>query len=344
MLKATSCLLAAICVCFMIWVSWREIQLNDAFGSSIVVGIALTANHAALSCKHTNGSFEDLGRIEGTAEYIALMRRLSSWDSWHLHPPYRSLGDLGNDYPRQMRRRARKAAGLPASSDVAILASVLKSIIDVVGNRTELPLSALVSFPALPGLYQEDIADAAIYVGLHQLRDGYGLHPHELVATYAAHGFGLKNGSELLSGDKSFPTRPTLLVEYTEIAFLLHHDFMGKAIELQWPSIALRTSLAMGSDHSPDEIEIRNHVIEFLWDEYLIREPDDGRAPETVTVLITGSSKSLADGRLQNATRTAVDLLHSRIEMFSHNPEYIAARGAAELAWRALKSEENGEL
>ncbi|KAH7070207.1 hypothetical protein FB567DRAFT_554722 [Paraphoma chrysanthemicola] len=224
----------------------RQIQLNDAFafGSFFVVGIALTANHAALSCKHTNGSFEDLGRIDGTAEYIALIRRLSSWDSWHPHPPYRSLVDLGNDYPRQMRRRVRKAAGLPASADTAILASIIKSIMDVVGKRTEIA--------------------------------------------------------------------------------------------------SLRT--AMGSDHSPDEIEIRNHVIEVFWDVYMVREPDDGRAPKTVTVLIIGSSKSLADGRAQNATRTAVLLLHSRIEMLSHNPEYIAARGAVELAWRALKSEEDGEL
>lgn len=54
------------------------------------------------------------------------------------------------------------------------------------------PISALISFPALSGLYQEDITDAANYVGLAKLGPRLeASHPDKDVAAYAGNGLGL---------------------------------------------------------------------------------------------------------------------------------------------------------
>jgi hypothetical protein len=98
---------------------------------------------------------------------------------------------LWNDIPRQEERSARKRKGLPASSDVAAIATLLKAIADVAEAAVGAPISALVSFPALPGLYQEDIVDTAYYVCLRKLIGGFARHPHELIAAYADYDYGL---------------------------------------------------------------------------------------------------------------------------------------------------------
>jgi hypothetical protein len=249
---------------------------------------------------------------------------------------------MWNDWPRQRLRSARKSVGLPASSDVGILARMLIPVVALVEETSKAPLSALVSFPALPGLYQEDISDAASYVGLRKIAGGYEYHPHELVAAYAGHGLGLdgdcKNRDE---GGDTCPMRPTLLIEYTEVALLAHHNFMREAFEIPWPSMILKTSFDMGSNQAPAKEDIRDFILQFLYHEYIVRLPG---APDSVTVIITGSAPGLADGKLEKETKLVVESFGSKPEIFTGNPEYIAARGAAELAWQASRSEEATEL
>ncbi|KAF2027389.1 hypothetical protein EK21DRAFT_25411, partial [Setomelanomma holmii] len=143
--------------------------------------------------------------------------------------------DFWNDYPRQMRQRVRKAAGRPALTDVVVLASMINEVVRQLERPIELPVLALISFPALSGLYQEDITDATFYAGLCQLRNGYEFHPHEVVAAYAGDIFGLErrydNSSTCSTGEKKFPIRHLLLVECTKVALLLHHDVMSEAFE-----------------------------------------------------------------------------------------------------------------
>ena len=235
------------------------------------------------------------------------------------------MEDAWDDWPRQMLRSARKTVGLPASSDVAIVAKMLTPVLELVAETDESPVSTLISFPALRGLYQEDIIDAALYVGLRKIGDGYQRHPHELVAAFASNGLGL-NASD--DEPNKFPVRPTLLVEYTEVALLLHHSWMDKAIEISWPHMQLQMSFDMGSNHRTTEEDVRDFVLSFLYDEY---ERIGGPIPKQVTILVTGSAQSLADGKVDRAATVAVKALGSEIELFSKNPEYMAARGAAEL-------------
>ena len=98
------------------------------------------------------------------------------------------------DQARQNQRRKRKAQGLPASDDVATIASMISEL----REKVELELghnitSALAAVPNLPGLCREDIDDAFEYLSLRTLDDPldqrtFFRHPAALTAF---NGFGL---------------------------------------------------------------------------------------------------------------------------------------------------------
>ncbi|KAH7070206.1 hypothetical protein FB567DRAFT_539471 [Paraphoma chrysanthemicola] len=324
----------------------RALETRHPETSDLVIGIALTANHGTVSLRNKDGSFTDLGRIEGSLEYTKLMRRLASQESWHLSNPYNSLDDMWDDWPRQILRSVRKSIGLPASSEVAVIARFLKDILAHVEARVGRSPSALISFPALPGLFQEDIVDAVSYIGLRSLGNGFQKHPHEMVAAYAGNGLGLSTscsgpGTCDKAGDK-FEVRHTVLAEYTEAALLLHHGYMDKALEIPDAEMRLKVSFDLGSGRQPGEEDLRAFFLEFLSRVYTIGGSFE--APEKITVILTGSSDSVVDGKVENASKAAVLALPSKFEGFFDSSGYIAARGAAELAWRALSPEENMEI
>lgn len=209
---------------------------------------------------------------------------------------------------------------------MGIISRLVTDILDLVAESNKSAVAALISFPALRGLYQEDMVDVMTYLGLYQIRYGYQEHPHELVGAFAGNGLGLNRSVE---DSTEFPVRPTLLVEYTDVALLLHHSWKREAIEVSWPYMQLQMSFEMGSNQNPDEEDILEFILRFLYDEYVKQLPPP--VPEKVTVLVTGSASSLADGKVERAARKAVAALGSEIDIFTKNPEYTAAQGAAEL-------------
>jgi hypothetical protein len=55
-------------------------RANQTESSSLrpqVLGVALTVDHASVSILYRDGSFKELGRVEGNEEYISLMQRFS---------------------------------------------------------------------------------------------------------------------------------------------------------------------------------------------------------------------------------------------------------------------------
>jgi hypothetical protein len=91
-----------------------------------------------------------------------------------LRPPYYNCTQQTNDLGRQWLRYFRRLRGLPASSDVAALASVIFDL--KLQTNTFLQKSGLgelemafMTAPALPGLYAEDLADAAEFAKLQML-------------------------------------------------------------------------------------------------------------------------------------------------------------------------------
>ncbi|KAI4662663.1 uncharacterized protein J4E79_003972 [Alternaria viburni] len=313
---------------------------------TLTVGFALTVDHATATIRHNSTFFEDLPKVEASEEYIKLMQRFSLWSSQHPSPPYASLGDLWNDIPRQRERDARKQKGLPASNDVAVIATLLKAIKDVAEASVGASVSALVSFPALPGLYQEDIVDAAYYIGLERLAKGLARHPHELIAAYAGHGYDLCKSYNPVKrcvpdDGGSFTTRTVLLAEYTQTALLLHLEGLNGAVELSWPNMYLELQFDLGSSRTPDEQDVRNSVLNFLYHHYNERL---GRGPPNMTVILVGDPESVGDGKVQRATKIVLEALGAHAEVLAENSAHVAARGAAEMAWRALDHDERMEL
>jgi len=240
----------------------------------------------------------------------------------------------------------RKKLGLPASSEVGIIAKVLKPVIEVAETYAGSPLSALISFPALPGLYQEDIVDAASYVGLANLGSSLeASHPHEDVAAYAGNGLGLckdyHDEEKCREEGRNLTSRHTLLVEHTESALLLHHNILRQSIETSYLDLDLATSFDLGSGGEPDELDIQDFVLSFLYHQYYYPTP---HLPDSITVMMTGSPESLNDGKARRVTKRVIEALGAKAEMLKENPSFKAARGAAELAWRAVKFSEGMQL
>ncbi len=249
-------------------------------------------------------------------------------------------------YPSSRKTIRTQKKGLPASSDVAVIATLLKAIAEVAEAAVGAPIPALVSFPALPGLYQEDIVDAAYYVGLRKLAGGLARHPHELIAAYAGYGYGLCKTYNPVHRCKpedgqDFPPRYVLLVEYTETALLIHLDGVEKAVELSWPNMYLAPHFELGSSRTPDEHDVRNSVLRFVYHHYNERL---GRGPPNMTVIVVGDLESVGDGKVQRATTIVLEALGSHAEVWADNPGYVAARGAAEMALRTFDLDERMEL
>lgn len=122
--------------------------------------------------------------IHGSAEYLALMQRLSEINS----KPKESF------YQRYLRR-LNKALGRPATQAVGILSTVLSGL--KTATETQLGVSldrVVVTTPRLEALTSEDINDALEYVGLRSWLIyplPYPTRISEVNAAFAANGDGL---------------------------------------------------------------------------------------------------------------------------------------------------------
>ncbi|KAF2734092.1 hypothetical protein EJ04DRAFT_577142 [Polyplosphaeria fusca] len=316
---------------FYLLLSRHQMSETSSAFSGAALGISLAADHGTVSTRQRDGTFQDIGRVDGDASYIALVKRLSQVQTRHPSPPYDTMDDQWNDQPRQLWRKVRKSIGLPASSEVAALSSFLQKLVQLAGPCN----SVIISYPALPGLYQEDIADSASYLNLLMPAGNHRYPPHEIVAAYAGHGMGLcksfTNKDQCRKEGLELPVRPTLLAEGTETAVIFHVASMREAIDLASSDLDLSISSGLGS---PDAKFIPQHVAQLLRKRY-DRLPE---RPKTITVILTGTKWE----GFQTAIKQGVEEAGFEAQILSANAEFVAARGAAELAWRA-RSLQNGD-
>ena len=266
---------------------------------------------------------------------IVLMH--TTTDHVHDSEPYGSMEDLWNDAPRRAWRSARKKLGLAASADVAVLAKMLKATARMAESELRSPISAIQSFPALLALYQEDITDAAEYAGLRMLKTDSGRQLHELIAAYAGHGMGLSESGPECQTSFGFPGCHTVIVEYSENAILLDGRPLDRAHDIaNYDEDDIRTSFDLGSRSSATEEQVRDLVLEYLRKVYIGYTKRPWVFPEEITVIMTGSRDSVGREEIRMATADAFSLFGTRAKMLYSDPEFVAARGAAEIAWRTL--------
>jgi hypothetical protein len=65
--------------------SVKRNQTHAATGA-LVIGISLTASYGTVSSRQDDGSFEDIGRLDGDQAYLDMMQRFSLSSS--AHPAY----------------------------------------------------------------------------------------------------------------------------------------------------------------------------------------------------------------------------------------------------------------
>ncbi|KAK2813713.1 hypothetical protein FQN50_000111 [Emmonsiellopsis sp. PD_5] len=247
------------------------------------------------------------------------------------------MEELWKDWPRELWRSLRRRIGLPASSDVRILSDMLRSLLKLAPEQQNSLVSAVISYPSIVGLYDEDISDAAEFLGVRAMKGNHLYQPREIVAAYAGHSMGLcenyKNKDKCIDEGLQLPSRHTLLVEYTEDALLLQGDVLREAIDFADADIDADASFILGSNNSQSEghaQRVKDFVLQFLRNRYLSEGP-----PGLILLIMVGRPGSVGDETVQNAILDAIWQLGSKANIITSMPGYVAARGAAEFAWRA---------
>lgn len=247
------------------------------------------------------------------------------------------MDELWEDYPRQLKRKLRKSVGLSASTEVTKLSRMLEQALSasvVPGGGSLMSHAMVISYPALHGLCQEDIVDAAACLGIRLLSGQHRHQPRSLVAAYAGHGLGLclNHESEELCRKEGLglPVRQVLLVDYTEHALLLHASVMRDAYDLASHDITIFSDFSLGSKDTKGHdgaVQIGNAVRSFTEKTYSEKDP-----PLHITVIMAGNGVTTIVTR---AVKEALERIGTDVEMLDSYSETIAARGAAELAWRS---------
>jgi len=83
MLKIVSLVFGSFSVLLIIIqsLSTAPAQSSVSYSKPLVLGIELTANHATVALAGEE-MFEDLGRVEASAGYVELVRKLSTWRTY----------------------------------------------------------------------------------------------------------------------------------------------------------------------------------------------------------------------------------------------------------------------
>lgn len=236
-----------------------------------------------------------------------------------------------------MLRRLRMRLGYAASADVATLSHILRQSLTSIEKASDdaFNLKAMIiAYPALHGLTQEDIVDAATYLGIRLLSGHHIYQPRTLVSAYAGHDLGLclnyENDQICRKEELELPIRHVLLVEYTAHALLLHASVLREAKELAKHEIEIFSDFSLGSKDTKNRdgvARIGDAVRKFVEKSY-----GKSNSPPCITVIMTGDAVTtdVTEVVIEVIERVGID-----VEMLDTESESIAASWAAELAWRS---------
>ena len=228
--------------------------------------------------------------------------------------------------------------GLPASADVGYLATMLSHLKVQVEEYLGAPIeSAGVTSPHLVALYQEDLQDAFDHVGLRYLTFPvrYGLL-YETSATYAGYDYGLcsdyTDRAACKEEQQDMASEVVMAVGYTGTALTVSFSVVKSAYYLYEPDNRYLNKFTLGYDArsrwaSDDEywVEVAKSL------EELMAENPNYKRPAKV-LLMGDQVHNAAFMRILEAVlrRQTTD----EPEISSQDPQFAAAKGAAELAKR----------
>lgn len=237
--------------------------------------------------------------------------------------------------PRQWRRKARKALGLPASRDVGFLAKILSDLRARVEEQTGQHIEeAGVTTLNLVALYPEDLHDAFEHVGLRYLPFPVRYDVlYETSAAYAGHKYGLcSNYTDRIAckhEQEQMPSEVVMGVLYTRTVLTVSLSITKSAYYLYEPLNRHLLDFSLGYNARSLQKDYWDAIGSKL-EQILLENPYYERPAK---VLLMGDCvrdetfQRILNRALRNQTADAPEIL-------SQDSEGVAARGAAELAKR----------
>lgn len=309
---------------------------QPAFG----VGFDLAAPYGSAAVSFCNGTTVTLSKISAEEGYNEVLHRLSLDSSKHPSPPYNHLGESWDDMPRQYLRKARKAIGLPASSDVGDLANMLLDLRATVEEQVGPITSAGVTTMNLVALYDEDLHDAFEYVGLEYLTFPVGYVGHntlyETSAAYAGYGYGLctdyKTDPEACKHEQyNMTDEAVMAILYTDTVLSVSLSVIRSAYALWEPPYRYLADFNLGYTHNV-KMNLKEYwsAVELKLQQIMIENPRHERPSK---VLLMGDRAN--DREFKEAlAKTLGEQTEDMPEILSEGAVGVAARGAAEMTKR----------
>lgn len=261
------------------------------------------------------------------------------------------MGGIG-DIPRQLLRRARKSVGLPASSDVRDISSMLSQLKTEAEASMKIKITqAVISVPDLVALYDEDIYDAAEYVGLQLLHDDWFFRqPRHIYSTFVAyrlnnHSFNVTSSIGNEHHCKGLPERKLLSVYLSHDALSVEATVKttNRTCPLDWAQHRGYFSTELGFPRwSPPDLPWKHRTAAMVQQAVLteIRHQLSPRNRNVTDVLFLGErgNETVLLQTVLNALKeiqTEEPAVHSRDT--DDGVLWIASEGASMAAWSLLR-------
>ncbi|KAH9991514.1 hypothetical protein F4779DRAFT_632020 [Xylariaceae sp. FL0662B] len=340
--KASRCFGAILLFAFVAWVlllSFPEKQPHLSITHNFGIGFDLSPSYAAVAVSYPNGSIQPIARVEGDGTYREMMLRLSLLPhNTCISQPYQDVGEAIRDSARRTVRNTRKKLGLPSSGDVGTLSNMIQALRNQASKFVGEPVSAAaISIPHLAALYGiRTLRDAFEYLSLAYLEffPFSNFRPiHASIAAYAGNGLGLcgdyRDAAACEEEELHISSWFALAVSYTHTSLTASQAHVSNAYYLEeTPTLE---NLRLGYD--------ARHEEESYWEAVrdMLRSPvvDSPVQRNISMVLVFGDATEKL--RFREVLEEVVeDVIGSEPEIVDQDPEFSAAKGAAELAKRAI--------
>lgn len=308
---------------------------------SFGVGFDLTASYGSAAVSFSNGTIITVANIQSDEGYNEVLQRLSLTESQHLSPPYNNVGESWDDMPRQYKRKARKAIGLPASQDVGHLAKMLSDLRTAVEEKVGPIETAAVTTMHLPALYDEDLHDAFEYVGLKYITFPVGDFGHnilyETAAAFAGYGFGLcsdyQADPEACKNEQwNMTDQSVMAVGYTDTALSVSLSVVRSAYALWEPSYRYLADFDLGYQAILSSSADYWTTLEQKLARILVENPNYER-PNLVMLM----GDRIDDSKFRESLNKVLkEQMKDLPEVLSENGNDVAARGVAEMTKREI--------
>lgn len=235
-------------------------------------------------------------------------------------------------------RRALKAAGLPASYDVGVLAEAINHLLSEIQDEYGITVSeAVFTASHLIALYKDDLQDVAYHLKIRYVTPKHQFEPYicEAASAWAGHGLGLcehwRDDERCIEESKQFPQIPVLAVHYSRNALTVALDMIRVAIGVFEPEYRHVENFTLGHDalgsYSSTQdywVDVKATLLYIMTEFPLFKKPEK--------ILVTGDTVN--EEFLSFLQKTMEEHVGKVLPILSEDAMVVSAKGAAEFMRR----------